>query len=116
MRVAPERPSSTQRRRGDDLEHRRGRRPGAQRQLGRAEARIGGRAPDHRQHAAVGDRDDDGGGVGDLEGAKQRPPLTSAARIQRQLGLAAVVEIGHVVAPRKAAVSNATMAERPRWA
>ena len=57
--------------RGDHLEHRRGGRPGAQRQLRRAQARVGRRLPDQRQHAAVGNRDDDGAAERDLERAQQ---------------------------------------------
>ena len=85
-----------QRGRGDHLEHRRGGGPGAQRQLRRAQARIGRRLPDQREHAAVGDRDDDGAAERDLEGAQKVLRRLLQARIQRQLGAAAVGEIGDV--------------------
>ena len=52
--------------------------------------------PTSRQHAAVGNRDDDGAAERDLEGAQQVLRRLLQARIQRQLGAAAVGEIGDV--------------------
>ena len=109
-----------QRGRGDHLEHRRGGRPGAQRQLRRAQARVGGRLPDQRQHAAVGDRDDDRGAERDLERAQQALGALLQARIERQLGAAAVGEIGDVApageADRVGAESGAATFGRVRGA
>ena len=82
--------------RGDHLEHGRGGCPGAQRQLRRSQARIGRRLPDQCEHAAVGDRDDHRAAERDLEGAQKVLRRLLQARIQRQLGAAAVGEIGDV--------------------